>query len=167
MRRKKKKNHRPDSRRAAVYRWQASLGSYYPLLKKKLSRRQCLSLVGSVSAEYRIWPPTVKFLSGGSWCFYHPNFHTVELQPWGMNRVIVLHEMTHAIYQAYHPDHSDPHGPFFARVFLNLLVDRCRVDEDVAIQKGINPGHRKRKVRFAKQSSVPGPERLRSAACRR
>lgn len=112
-----------DSQRSALYRWERALPGWPG---PRFSLADCQGLVN------RIWHdagtgsrPEVRDGRGRRHACYCPSTHQIRLPRWSRSRMIVLHEIAHALLRRR--EDLAWHGPEFAGVYLDLLVRHAGV----------------------------------------
>lgn len=124
-----------DTQKERVYRWGDLLEPR--AAPDRLSLEECEKLIAKIWKHYKVagcWgcshsrPPKVK--DGRRTRIARGGLYAINLPRWSRTRVVVLHEIAHAITEHTHYHECGKfrhqcyagHGPEFCRVFLKLLV---------------------------------------------
>ena len=149
-----------DSQRSALYAWEHRVFQAFPALNRRLSLAECRDYLGRVWHDYRpgTEPPTLtdgrgrRSACGSRW--------RIALPVWARKPGVLLHETAHALLDG----HPEPHGPEFARLFLEMMV---HYEGAAAAEiRTLAVHQRPRRVRFAVAADCPkrvrvSPERRR------
>lgn len=146
-----------DSQRSAVYAWEAYLEKRYPHLMEPMKPAAIRALVERVWVDYRGGrePPEVYFSRGNGYA--QGSRWRVKIPKWARHLSIVLHETAHALVDPC----GAPHGPVFARTYLDLLHRYADLPLGAAKTAGVNLirlTDSTRRVHFARPAACPRPQ---------
>lgn len=153
-----------DAQRQAVYDWERSLR---PWLRpdsealRPLSLDECRELIQHVWRSYfgRAAVPQVKDGRGCSWA--RGSHKAIVLPRWARHRLIVLHEVAHAIlWQDPDTRRTAAHGPLFVRLVIELWHTHYVMHRD-ATEKLAREFPKR--ILIADVRNIPQPRRKRSA----